>query len=305
MAPSSEGNGDCARSPGGWRAALLLSLLLPGCSTAQTLSCVAGEAAALDRELEETSGAAWPRQDPDVYWTVNDGRGGRLYAVDLQGNTVAEVKTEGHRLWDVEAMAAGPCGEAWCLYMADTGDNDERRDVVSVYRLPEPDFQAEEVERIRYPFTFPDGPQDVEALFVLPGERVYLVSKGRSQAPTLYRYPGALREDSTVVLEKLNGIGSGPATFRGRITGASDVPGHDDLALIRSYESLRLFRITDAGLEALPGGELTLVSLGEPQGEAVAMDPQGQVVLTTEAGPLAERAGMRVLRCSVELTPEG
>ena len=265
-------------------------------------------------ELDESSGAAWSGRRADVFWTVNDGDQGVLFAVDTLGRTVGAWETRGRRIRDVEALASGPCPDGPCLYMADTGDNGEERDQVSIHRLPEPilrgtpdaasapagpDGRRGAVERTAFPIRFPDGPTDVEALFVLPGERVFLVSKGRTRPVRLYRYPGPLRPDTVVTLEALAPLGDRAPGFTGRVTGASAVPGSADLALVRTYESMELYRVTDSGLESLPGGRLSLRSLLEPQGEAVAVREDGTVVLTSEEGPLSSGSEMRLLRCEL------
>ncbi|HSG49343.1 MAG TPA: hypothetical protein VLA43_16095, partial [Longimicrobiales bacterium] len=234
------------------------------------------------------------------FWTLNDGSEGVLYAVDTTGALVARVETRGGRLRDVEDLAGAPCPAGYCLYLADTGDNAERRESVAVYRVAEPAPGAEAVDRTGFPMRFPDGPRDVEALFVLPGERLHLVTKGRNHPPTLYRYPGPLVADSVVTLERLNALGTRSASFTGRITGASWIPGTEDLVMVRSYESLQVYRITDAGMERIRGSELTLRQLQEAQGEAVAAHADGRVLLTSEAGPVASRGTFRILRCQVD-----
>ena len=84
---------------------------------------------------------AWSHHEPSVIWTVNDGPDGTLYALDSLGAQVGRFPTDGgRRLRDVEAMAAGPCGEEQCLYIGDTGDNGERRNTVAILRVREPDF---------------------------------------------------------------------------------------------------------------------------------------------------------------------
>ena len=57
--------------------------------------------------------------------------------------------------------------------------------------------------------------------------------------------------------------------------------------------------MTDTGLESLPGGRLSLRSLLEPQGEAIAVREDGAVVLTSEEGPLSSGSEMRLLRCEM------
>ena len=66
----------------------------------------------------------------------------------------------------------------------------------------------------------PDGPRDIEALLVLPGERVLVVTKGRNDPVTVYRYPGALRPD-TVTLEEVQRLSDGPRILPRQVTGGA------------------------------------------------------------------------------------
>jgi hypothetical protein len=218
--------------------------------------------------------------------------------VDTTGTVVARVETRGERLRDVEDLATGPCGDEWCLYMADTGDNQERREVVAIHRLREPELVDGVVQRERFRVRFPDGPRDVESLLVLPGERILLVSKGRSEPVTVYRYPGTLTSDSVVVLERVAPLADRPPSFTSRVSGASAIPGRADLVLIRSYTRLILVDVGNGSAALHPDGELNLRPLEEIQGEAVAVRDDGRVVLTSEAGPLQPVPGMHLLQCT-------
>ena len=254
--------------------------------------------------LDETSGAAVSRRDPSVVWTHND-EGSSLYAVDERGRVLSE-----HRLpldlHDWEDAALADCRGGSCLYLADTGDNAERRRAgdVRIVRVPEPDPRARDsadrttLQADVFPIALPDGPRDIEAIFVLPGERVHLVTKGRQHALTVYRYPGALRPD-TVVLEEVQRLSDGPRPLLAQVTGAS-ASADGSVVAVRTYQSLELFQLHADTLARRPNGVVNLRTLEEIQGEAVALGPDGLVVLTSEGGPLGGPASMRLLTCRVE-----
>jgi hypothetical protein len=286
------------RLPGRHLLPALSFLVIPACAPATALVCSAGADRALPSELVETSGAAWSSRDPGVFWTHNDGREGVIYAVDTTGALLAQVELEGTRVRDVEDMAGGACGDAHCLYLADTGDNTERRGTVFLLRLEEPSLEATSATPERFPIRFSGGPRDVEALVVLPGERLFLVTKGRSEPITVYRYPGPLQSDSVALMEPVSALDDEPPSFASRISGGSAIPGRDDLMLIRSYERLILLRFGADGVEPYPDGELNLLPLLEVQGEAVAVHADGRVLLTSEAGPFTPTPGMNLLRCT-------
>lgn len=252
------------------------------------------------------------RRYPDVVWTHIDERG-FVYAVDAGGRVLGafplgprEPADDGDdgdwRDGDWEDMEIATCGpRASCLYFADTGDNQERRPDGSarIVRVPEPDPSAPgPLEADVFPIRLPDGPRDIEAMFVLPGERVHLITKGRQDALTVYRYPSPLRPD-TVTLEEVQRLSTGPRSLLSQVTGASASPDGSVVA-VRTYQSLEFFGVQADTLARRPNGLVNLRSLEEIQGEAVAVGADGRVVLTSEGGPLGDPASMRVLTCQVD-----
>lgn len=258
-----------------------------------------GEVVILPESLDETSGAAVGRRAPGVVWTHGDGPG-TLYSVDAAGTATREYRFS-FRFRDLEDVEIGACGDGRsCLYLADTGDNFLRRPAgnARIARLLEPGSgDVDEPQLDIFPVAFPDGPRDVEALFVLPGERVYLVSKGRAHALSVYRYPLPLRPD-TVTLVEVQRLSDGPMPLLAQVTGASASPD-GELVAIRTYQSLQFFRVEADTLVPEPGGFVNLRSLEEIQGEGVGFGPDGVLVLTSEGGPLGGSPSMRWLQCAL------
>jgi len=247
----------------------------------------------------ETSGAAVSRRDPGFFWTHNDG-GSSLYALDASGRVVSEHSLPIH-LRDWEDIEVADCGASSCLYLADTGDNQERREAgsIRIVRIaePEPGGPDSAVEPEVFPLRLPDGPRNIEALFVLPGERVYLVTKGRRHPVTVYRYPPPLRADTVTVVE-VQRLGSGPMPLLSQVTGAA-TSADGSVVAVRTYQTLEFFRVAADTLARRPNGLVNLRTLEEIQGEAVALGPDGLVVLTSEGGPFGGPASMRLLRCDL------
>jgi len=239
-----------------------------------------------------------------VLWSHNDSGGlPLLYAVDRNGGLLGTLRLEGVGNRDWEDLAVAPCGSGSCIWVAETGDNLERHETLYLYRVPElPPGDGVPVVPERFPMRLPSGPRDIEALFVLPGERPHFVTKGRNHPPAVYRYPLPLRRDSLVTLERVQELQPRPPSFRGRITGAAARPD-GSLVAIRSYDGLHFYRVESDTLVELRGARVNLRPLEEPQGEAVAFGPGNEVILTSEAGPLAGRASMVLLECRVEPGP--
>lgn len=264
--------------------------LIPGAGDCRPFS----EPVALPPEVAESSGLAWGT-DPDLLWTHDDGAVPWVFGVDRSGALVSKVRLASVEPRDLEDMATGACGAGTCLYLADTGDNALARDSLLVYRIREPAPDDSVAAAEPFPVVLPDGPRDVEAVFVLPDERLYLVSKGRSHPVTVYRYPGPLRPDSTVTLEEVQRLSSGPRVLPRQVTGAAASSSGATIVL-RTYETLRFYRL-EADTLAEADRVVNLRSLREAQGEAVALGGGGLVAVSSEAGPVSELGSMALLVC--------
>lgn len=261
----------------------------------------------LPPEVPESSGVAPGGDGPDVLWTHNDsGWDPELFAVDRQGRLLATVWVEGAGNLDWEDLAAGPCPDGGrCLYIADTGDNRLVRDTLVVYRVPEPGLDDDRTRRAdSLLITLPDGPRDIEALFLLPAPdegseemELHLVTKGRAGPVEQYRHPGPLRAGEAVEVERIARLTDRRPLLPRMVTGA-DATSNGSLVAVRTYEDLRFFRPEPEG--ALAGSPVAVVNLRplrEPQGEAVAFSGDDGVVLTSEAGPGGELGILNQLRC--------
>ena len=258
-------------------------------------------------ELDESSGVAISLRHPGTYWTHNDA-GSVLYAVDREGSITARFPLA-ESLRDWEDLAVSTCAEGGsCLYLADLGDNYEERPAgrIRLHRVPEPDPTGSGAELNAdgklpiesFPMRLPDGPRDVEALLVFPGERVYVVTKGRNHPVTVYRYPPPLRPD-TVTLEHVQELTSRARITPRQVTGGAVDPRGEVLAL-RTYESLQFYRMDGDTLAAIDGALVNLHTLQEGQGEGVGIGLDGLVALTSEGGIAGGPASMTLMRCELE-----
>jgi hypothetical protein len=243
---------------------------------------------------------AWSRRLPGILWTHNDGHEASVFALNTEGELLARLPLRGEKVRDLEDVAVGDCPGGTCIYLADTGDNQEVRSEVRILRIPEPSRLegTAGLEAEVLPVTLPDGPRDIEALFVLPGGDLFLVSKGRNDPQTVYRYPPPLRPGVAVSLEAVQDLSNGPALIPAQITGADATPD-GTMVVVRSYWALDFYRVEDGGLEAVRKGHVALRTMEEPQGEGVGFGPDGQVFLTTEGGSFGGVPALRVLRCGL------
>jgi len=289
-----------ARVPRGRRALAAAAVLaLAGCggeargdsgadAAASPAVCqVITEAQSLAEGLRETSGIAESRRYPGVYWSHNDsGRDPDLFAVGADARDLGHMRVTGATNTDWEDIGSGPCpdGGPACLYLADTGNNGKKHKHISLWVFPEPEPSATATApAVEYRARFPGEATDIEALAVLPDGRIFLVSKGNNDPVKLFRWPTPLRAGVEPALEEVRQLEPKPDQVGDRITGASASPDGKWIA-VRSYAALALYRTADLLGSGRPAVQFDLDPLAEPQGEAVSLANDGNVLLTSE-GP--------------------
>jgi hypothetical protein len=179
------------------------------------------------------------------------------------------------------------------VYIADVGDNNRQRRTITIYRVPEPQpgdgtSAAAEALIARYP----DGAHDAEAVFVTPDSRIFLITKDEGAA--LYRFPqvltpGTPSPGTPVSLEKVADL---PMK---RVTDA-DVSADGNWVAVRSNEAVAFYRTVDLAKGKAAGPTMSLTSLKEPQGEGVALAPDGTLYLVSEGSGSGR---FSVMRCNL------
>jgi hypothetical protein len=145
-----------------------------------------------DNRIDESSGVAVSRRDPNVFWTHNDGGAGkrpRIFSIDRTGKSLGAFSIGGTNLHDWEDIATDAAGN---LYLGDIGNSEAKRTTLAVYQFPEPDPRASGgaagVQRA-WQLRFPGAPFDCESLFVWK-DHGYLVSKvAPGTHAQIFRFP--------------------------------------------------------------------------------------------------------------------
>lgn len=275
------------------RAPRLLALTVP-LLTVPSLLCLAvfavpGAAAApaTERlctppdELGELSGLA---SDGERWYATNDG-GDRIEVLVLD-RTCAVVDRISANVdpYDVEDLAITDDGTLW---VADAGDNDLDRQTVAVHKV------TRDGKATLYRLTYPDGPRDSEAILVGPDGVPFLVSKEPLGPARVYRPEGEMTSPGPSPLEEVASVQLGPTDTPGGpigrtgsslVTGGAMSPDGSVLAL-RTYTDAYLFK-ADRGkvASALRGKPVRIPLPNEPQGEAVALEPDGTLLSGSEGG---------------------
>ena len=262
------------------------------------------------QELRESSGVASSRTQPGLLFTINDsGHDPILYATDSTGADRGAWRVTDATNDDWEAIAVGPCTDSgWpnaarddvqqCVYIGETGDNAARKSTRTIYRVPEPTAEPAGLlgatrAAARLEYNYPDGPQDVEAMYVGSSGDVLLISKrpaqdamGRLRPARVYRLPAAAWTGpipATAELADSLPIAPGSAPWRA-ITDASLAPNSRHIA-VRTYTQIFVFAADSATgriITTTPPGVCNVAALGVV-GEGVAWSgASGRLVLTSE-----------------------
>lgn len=250
-------------------------------------------------EVGETSGIAASRDHAGVFWSHNDSGGdSAVFALDSTGAVTARVRVRGAANHDWEDISVAPCepgGAEDCLFLADTGDNRERREHVTIFRVAEPNPRTDTVTppADRLDLTYPTGPRDAEALFVTDAG-LHIVTKGRSAAIELYRLAPPYEPRTTRELEQIQDLAPPPTSISAQVTGAafSDQTG---LVVLRTYSGLRFFAAHADSLRQV-GDPADFLGPAQPLGEGVDFIAGDRLVLTGEAGG-RQPATIATIRC--------
>jgi hypothetical protein len=250
--------------------------------------------------LPELSGLAASQRHPGVFWAHNDsGNAFELFAIDEAGAVRARLTLTGADPRDIEDVAVGPCapGDSRpCVFLADIGDNFERRDSVRLYRLPEPESLADAtLPVVVLTFTYPDGSHDAESLVMdTRSGRLAVVTKARASLGNVYALDG-VRPGATLQATKLGTL-EVPEGLDRATTAASLHPSGQRL-LLRTYSRVWEVRQPDAArLEDLLKGQLVEVpGASQAQAEAITFlqDGNGYLLGTEFTSQPLWRTGCR------------
>ncbi len=253
----------------------------PSCDAPRVIATIASP------DILEASGIVASATHPGIYYVHNDsGDEARFFAVDETGADRGTFHLQGVTAVDFEDVGAGPCADAEgsCLYIGDIGDNDGSRSTSVFYRIVEPDTLGPGVHTVAaeaFPFRFPDGPHDSEALFVVPGVgTVVIVTKDKEEA-VAYAYEPPLQPGSVVELGRWGAVAT-----RGddaRITGAS-IRSDGTALLLRSPRAVWLYPIEGQVADALAREPCSAKAPDEKQGEAIAWATDGARYVTVGEG---------------------
>ncbi|UCD61971.1 MAG: hypothetical protein JSV59_05245 [Flavobacteriaceae bacterium] len=263
--------------------ALLFFSLLTSCTNYGQLTYITR----LPKKLSENSGMVVGKDS--TIWMINDSGGAdKIYQTNFKGKLLKEFEVKNARNKDWEELAMDKEGN---LYIGDTGNNNNKRKDLVVYKIPDPNKEkGDKIEAESIEFSFPEQKKyppkkskhlyDTEAIFYAK-DSLYLITKNRSHPfkgeALIYRIPAKK--------------GNYKATFLGtfipctefsvcKITAADISPDGKTIALL-GYGKLWLF--TNFELSEFFKGELRTIDLGiRTQLESIAFLNNRTLLLSDE-----------------------
>jgi hypothetical protein len=184
-------------------------------------------------EINESSGLTSSPCQPEVLWTHNDsGDKAFIYALDKTGKKLATFIVSGAENIDWEDIAIRRDKTGACfLYLADTGNNEQARSELTIYKVREPKvdgstnssrknpLSTERAEAIK--FEYPDSRHDAETLLVHPetGD-IYIITKHLTDAAGIYKLKADYEPNKKQKPKKIAEI-TVPAVPNGFLTGGA------------------------------------------------------------------------------------
>ncbi|MFD2513641.1 hypothetical protein ACFSRY_07165 [Pontibacter locisalis] len=236
--------------------------------------------ASLPGEISESSGVV-ALYGQNQFLTHNDaGNKPYLYKLNSRGNIQETIKLKLPNV-DWEDLAMDNEGN---IYIADTGNNNNGRKELAVYKINL--NSPSKVEAIR--FTYEDQKKypppkkernfDSEAAFWADGN-IYLISKdrGRGELAKVYRLPDKAGQYKAQLI--------GSHRIKAQITGAAISPDAETVVLL-SEEKLHIFSDFSSPDKFYEGSykEVELDDAGQTEG--VAFEDDASLIITSEGGSL-------------------
>jgi hypothetical protein len=244
--------------------------------------------------LEEASGIADSHLNAGMLWVQEDsGNPPELSLLSHQGQLVKSIPVKGalNTDWEDLALAGGPDPALKYLYIADIGDNDQKRDRVNILRAPEVTASASEIAVETFPVKYEDGAHDAEAIIVEPGSLdIYIITKRDARSGVyVVKYPY-----STATLNIATKAGELP--YSG-VVGAAILSDGTGVA-VKDYLTIRYYTRPPGEKisAALTKSFITLPYQLEQQGEAVCFSNDGKYYFTLSEKQSSAVSLMRYLR---------
>ena len=264
-------------------ALIVILLSLVSCSNYGQLKFITK----LPKKIDEASGIVQLKDS--TAWLINDsGDADKIYKVNFQGELLREFKVDNAKNKDWEDLAKDEKGN---VYIADIGNNNNRRQELIIYKVPNPEKEkGSRIEAKKIKFSYPDQKKfppkkknlkyDAEASFYWDNH-IYIITKNRADPfdgeALIYKVPS---KKGTYEATRVGSFFPCKEFATCRITAADISPDGQKIVLL-SYGKLWLF--TEFSGDDFTNGKIQFIDLGATtQLEAVCFKDNDNLLLADE-----------------------
>jgi len=285
-----------------------LALVTVSSITAAEFAPVAERPKIQSAAVIEASGLAISPTNPDFMWVINDsGSTADLHLAGTDGTDRGKVSLMGVKNIDWEDLATFTLDGIAYLLVADTGDNNAKRDSRTFLIVREPKLPAvgkalaeTVLPAWQIPFRYEGGPRDCESVAVdAKAGKILFISK-RTNPPEVYELPlRASKKQGLLTARKIartsvKSPGGDLLGFSNQPTGL-DITADGSLAAVITYYGVFLFPRTPAETwaEAFSKQPVLLPPHLLGQAESVAFSKDGKTIFAISEGRASPIASYR------------
>lgn len=237
-----------------------------------------------DERINESSGVAVSRLYPGSLYTHNDsGDSARVFRISPD-KKVEEFQVIGANALDWEDIATVRQGGKDYVYVADIGDNKEKRKSVQIYRFEEPKHGQSKIRTFdKYDLSYPDEPHNAEGFFVNSSNGAMTIVTKNKDKSLIFSCP-AIKGSGSSTLKLLGSISlnTGLGNFGSLVT-AADMSSDGNHVVLRTYSAAIEFDVPKNG-EWWTQNPTRIKMPLDPQGEAICYDDKATRLFTSSEG---------------------
>lgn len=242
----------------------------------------------LPNSLNEVSGLV--HLNDSTVWVLEDGANhDEIYKLNFNGDILTTLKVKNAKNKDWEDLTKDSLGN---VYIADTGNNDNDRKDLVIYKIPNPEIEkGDKIDAIKIEFRYPEQKYfppkkakhlyDAEAIFHLKN-KLYLVTRNRSDpfdgTALIYTLPSTKGTYDAQLVGSINFCDDWKTC---QITSIAVSPNQKKIVAL-SYGKLFVFE--NFTLDDFSKGDMTTIDLGaRTQLESVCFLTDDRLILADES----------------------
>jgi len=231
-----------------------------------------------NQELQEASGLVASRQNPGLFWVINDsGNEAKLFLINNKAETIHTYELENceNNDWEDLAIYYDKVSGKHKLIIGDIGDNFSSREDIKIIILDEPSFVDQKDSLMNnyniYSFNYKDGARDAETIIYDPISSKLLIISKREENVGLYEVPDNYSETETKELLHIINL-----PFNNLTSGDITIDGNE--VLLKTYDAIYFWQrnIDERIQDVLSKDHQSVDYKIEPQGESICWDINGE-----------------------------